>query len=95
MFIILLKFSDHKDKAGQFMDGHNKWVKQGFDDSVFLVAGSLQEGIGGGIVAHNATLEELKERVNVDPFVMNKVVKPVIHEITPAKVDERLQFLLG
>ena len=95
MFIILLKFSDNKGQASEFVDGHNAWLKRGFDDGVFLVAGSLQEGIGGGIVAHHATLDELQNRVNEDPFVVEKVVKPVIHEITPAKVDERVNFLMN
>lgn len=93
MFIVLLKFSDNKDKASEYMDGHNEWLKHGFDDGIFLVAGSLHTNLGGGIVAHNATLEEMRNRVNEDPFVVNKVVKPVIHEITPAKADERLNFL--
>ena len=36
--------------------------KQGFDDGVFLIAGSLQPN-AGTIMAHNATLSELRERV--------------------------------
>ena len=32
MFIVLLKFSDNKGKASQFMEGHNEWIKRGFDE---------------------------------------------------------------
>lgn len=95
MFIVLLKFSGNKGKAGQFMEGHNEWIKRGFDDGVFLLAGSLQPNLGGGIVAHNTTLPDLQRRVNEDPFVAEDVVSAEILEITPAKVDERLTFLLG
>ncbi|MGI9408408.1 MAG: YciI family protein [Hyphomicrobiaceae bacterium] len=95
MFVILLKFSDNKGQAGQFMDGHNAWIKLGFDDGVFLVAGSLQPGAGGGIVAHNTSLSDLESRVNNDPFVAENVVTAEILEITPAKTDGRLEFLLG
>ena len=42
MFVILLRFSDNKGKAGQFIEGHKEWLKRGFDDEVFLLAGSLQ-----------------------------------------------------
>ncbi len=94
MFIVLLKFSDNKSQASQFMEGHNTWVKCGFDDGVFLVAGSLQPDLGGGIVAHNTTLAELQNRVNDDPFVANNIVRANILEITPAKTDERMKFLL-
>jgi len=95
MFIVLLKFSDNKGQAGEFMEGHNEWIKSGFDDGVFLLAGSLQPGLGGGIVAHNTSLIDLETRVNDDPFVAQNVVSAEILEISPAKADERLQFLLG
>ena len=94
MFVVLLKFSDNKGNAGQFMDGHKDWIKRGFDDGVFLLAGSLQPGLGGAVVAHNTSLPELQSRVNEDPFVAKNIVSADIHEITPAKVDERLDFLL-
>lgn len=94
MFIVLLTFSDNKSQAGQFMDGHNEWIKRGFDDDVFLLAGSLQPRSGGGIVAHNTTLSDLQSRVNNDPFVAENVVSAKIFEISPSKADERLKFLL-
>lgn len=95
MFIVLLKFSDNKGQASQFMEGHNAWLRRGFDDGVFLLAGSLQPKLGGGIVAHNTTLADLQSRVNNDPFVAEKIVSAEILEITPSKADERLKFLLG
>ncbi len=94
MFIVLLKFSRNKGQAGQFMDGHNEWIKRGFDDGVFLLVGSLQPELGGGIVAHNTSLSDLQTRVNNDPFVVENVVSAEILEITPSKADERLNFLL-
>ena len=94
MFIVLLKFSDNKGQAGQFMEGHKEWIKRGFDDGVFLLAGSIQPSKGGGIVAHNASLSDLQNRVNDDPFVAKNVVSAEILEITPARADERLKFLL-
>jgi uncharacterized protein YciI len=95
MFIVLLKFSDNRSKAPDFMDGHNAWLKRGFDDGVFLLAGSLQPGLGGGIVAHNITVEDLQDRVSDDPFVAENVVSAEILEIAVAKADARLDFLLN
>ncbi len=94
MFTVLLKFSSNKDQAGQFMEGHKAWIKRGFDDGVFLLAGSLQPNLGGAIVAHNTSLADLQSRVNDDPFVAQKVVSAEILEISPAKADDRLAFLL-
>ncbi len=94
MFIVLLEFSDNKSKASQFMEGHKEWIKRGFDDGVFLLVGSLQPNLGGGIVAHNTSLSDLQSRVNTDPFVAEMVVKAEILEITPSKADARLNFML-
>jgi len=95
MFIVLLRFAENKGNVGEFMDGHNAWIKDGFDDGVFLSVGGLQPSLGAGIMAHNTTMKELQNRTNNDPFVVEKIVEPEILEITPAKVDERLNFLVG
>jgi uncharacterized protein YciI len=95
MFIVLLRFSENKGRAGQFMEGHKEWIKRGFDDGVFLLVGSLQPNSGGGIVAHHTSLPELQSRVNSDPFVAENIVTAEILEITPSKTNERLAFLLG
>ena len=95
MHIILLKFSSNKSQAGKFMEGHKAWVKRGFDDGVFLLAGSLEPNLGGGILAHNTSLADLQRRVNDDPFVAEDVVKAEILELDPGKADARLQFLVN
>jgi uncharacterized protein YciI len=95
MFIVLLKFSSNKGKASKFMEGHKEWIKRGFDDGIFLLVGSLQPNSGGGIVAHNTSLPDLKSRVNDDPFVMENIVSAEILEVAPSRTDERLAFLLN
>jgi len=95
MFIVLLKFSDNKNQAPKFMQGHKDWIKHGFDEGVFLVVGSLKPNMGGGIVAHNTSLEELQQRVNEDPFVAENIVTAEILELSENQADERLNFLLG
>jgi uncharacterized protein YciI len=94
MFVVLLEFSTNKDQASQFMEGHKQWLERGFDDGVFLLAGSLQSKSGGGIVAHGTSRSELEARVNDDPFVAQQVVSARIFEISPFKTDDRMKFLL-
>lgn len=94
MFIVFLKFSSNKAQASQFMEGHKAWVKRGFDDGVFLVVGSLEPDLGGGILAHNTSLTALQSRVADDPFVAKDVVRAEIYELDPSKADERLRFLV-
>lgn len=95
MFVVLLKFSDNKSRAAEFMEGHNAWLKRGFDEGVFLLAGSLKPSLGGGIAAHNTSLADLQNRVKDDPFVVENVVSAEVLEIAVAKADSRLDFLLN
>lgn len=95
MLIVLLKFSANKARASQLMEGHNEWIKRGFDDGVFLLVGSLKPSLGGVILAHNASLSDLQGRLRDDPFVAENVVSAEILEVAPSKADERLKFTLN
>jgi uncharacterized protein YciI len=91
---VLLKFSRNKERAGEFMEAHKEWLKRGFDDGVFLLAGSLKPDPGGGILADDTSLTDLQARVKDDPFVAESVVYAEILEIAPSRADERLEFML-
>lgn len=95
MFVIFLKFSDNKANAAQFMDAHKAWVKRGFQENIFLVAGSLQPGLGGAIISHNSSIKALEQFVQQDPFVIENIVEAEVFEITPNFVDDRLNFLMS
>jgi uncharacterized protein YciI len=94
MFIVLLTFSRNRSQAGRHLEGHKDWIRRGFDDGVFLLAGTLQPDRGGGIVAHNTSRAALQARVDADPFVTEDVVSAEILEIAPARADERLKLIL-
>ncbi|MFV3073249.1 YciI family protein [Niveispirillum fermenti] len=93
MFIIFLRFTGDKARAPQFMEAHNAWLRQGFDDGVFLLAGGLEAGRGGAILAHGTDAPAIMARVATDPFVIEGIVSPDIQAITPGRVDDRLSFL--
>ena len=95
MHILLLKFTANRSAAGQFMEQHKAWIKRGFDDGVFLLVGSLEPELGGGIFAHNTTSESLRQRVAEDPFVREGIVTAEVLELLPGRVDGRLEFLTG
>tara|TARA_E500000318_G_scaffold11070_2_gene9720 strand:- start:1655 stop:1942 length:288 start_codon:yes stop_codon:yes gene_type:complete len=93
VFIILLKYSENRDKAGQHVEGHMGWLKEGFDQGAFLAAGTLGEGQGGAILADKASRAELEARVAEDPFVIEKIVDAEILDWSPSMTDARLSFL--
>lgn len=92
MFVITLRFID-KTKAPSLMDGHNAWIKRGFDEGIFLLVGSLQPNAGGAILAHKVSFAEIEARVQDDPFVAQGVVSAEILDIAPGRTDDRLAFL--
>lgn len=94
MFCVFLKFSANKGQAPHRMAEHKRWIEQGFSDGVFLVTGSLAGNQGGMVLAHNTTREALEQRVALDPFVAEDVVKAEIAEMAPHRADARLQFLV-
>ncbi|MDC7785376.1 hypothetical protein PQJ75_11380 [Rhodoplanes sp. TEM] len=92
MFVVTLRFAD-KTKAPRLMDGHDAWIRRGFDDAVFLLVGSIRPNAGGAILAHNCSRAEIERRVQDDPFVAEGVVAAEIVEIAPGRADPRLAFL--
>lgn len=95
MFIILLKFTENRGLAPQFMEAHKQWIKKGFENNVFLLAGSLEAGQGGCLLAHGESRLNIQQYVSEDPFVVEGVVTAEVLEIDPGMADKRLSFLLS
>lgn len=95
MFLVLLRFSGAKSRAGELMAAHKEWIERGFDEGVFVLVGSLRPELGGVVVAHGTTRAELESRVLSDPFVVHDVVEAELLEVSASRADPRLSFLLA
>ena len=95
MFVVLLKFSANRSRAGEWMDAHKAWLQRGFDDGVFVASGSLQGQQGGAILARSLDATSLQQRLSEDPFVAHDVVSVEMIDVALSKVDPRLEFLSG
>jgi len=95
MFVVLLKFSTNKSRAGEWMSDHKAWLQKGFDDGVFMASGSLQGQQGGCVLAHGLDMTDLNQRLSEDPFVIHDVVSVDVIDVALSKTDPRLEFLLG
>jgi uncharacterized protein YciI len=95
MYIIFLKFGPNRAQASQWMAGHVQWIQQGIDDGVFLMAGSLEAGQGGAVLAVGGEREALMARVAQDPFVEHGVVVAEVQAISPSRLAPGLSELLG
>lgn len=95
MFVVLLRFGAQRALAAQHMAAHQQWIARGFDEGVFLLAGSLQPQQGGSLLAHGCTRAALQARVAEDPFVVAGVVAAEILEISPSRMHEGLKAVLA
>lgn len=95
MFIAFLRFTEARSRASQYMEEHKRWLQGGFADGVFLLAGGIEPGQGGAILAHQLSQEELETRLAADPFVAEGIVQTEIIEIDPGRADPRLAFLVS
>ncbi len=93
MFVIFLRFTEHKAKTPAFMAAHNAWLAEGFAAGDFLLSGGLAPGLGGALLAQAASRAALEARLAADPFVAEGIVTVDIHEIAPGRTDPRLAFL--
>lgn len=93
VFVVTLRFSKNRKGAALHIEGHQQWIKKGFEERIFLTAGGLADNEGGCILAHNITRTKLHRFVKSDPFVAHDVVVADIFAFTPARADKRLEFL--
>lgn len=92
MHLVLLDFAD-KQRAGEHVEGHNAWIEKGFADDAFMLTGTIP-GRGGVVIVHNASADDVADRVGQDPFVEHGVVTATIHEVVPSRVHTHLERLL-
>ncbi len=95
MFIVFLRFSHQRAQAGQWMAQHQQWLDEGFAAGAFLMAGSLDEGRGGVIIAADLDAAALRERINQDPFVKHGVVEAEIQGFKPSRLAEGMDAVLA
>jgi uncharacterized protein YciI len=93
MFIVILTFSKPVEEIDRHLAAHKVWIKKGFDDGVFVLAGSQRPRTGGALLALGDDRASLEARIALDPFVQNEVVSAQILQVVPTAVDERIGLL--
>jgi uncharacterized protein YciI len=95
MHIVLLRFGPNKAQAPQWLAQHNQWLQAGLDDGAFVLAGSLEGGAGGLLLAVGEDRDGLMARLQRDPFVAQGVVNVEVLGVTPSRTAPALAALLS
>ena len=93
MFVILLTYVKPVEEVGHFLDSHRAWVKQGFEEGAFVLAGRQLPLIGGVLIALGSNRRALEDRIKQDPFILHGVATAQVIEFKPTRLDDRLSFL--
>lgn len=94
MFIVLLTYTvplEHIDAAGA---AHRDWLRQAYDDGVFLASGPQIPRQGGAILAHGLSRAELEARLAQDPFARQGLASYAVTRMAVRMTDPRLAFLM-
>lgn len=83
MFIINTNFSTNPELAIPHSLPHKEWVKKYVNNGVFIFAGPRTDGDGGIIVADGIDIDQLKNILNEDPFVIFNLIVFDIKEFNP------------
>jgi len=92
MFMIILRFGEHKALAPEHMAGHTRWIDDGFSAGAFQLVGSIVPPAGGVLFARG-TRDEIDMRVARDPFVQHGVVTAEIIEVKVGRLADGLEAL--
>jgi uncharacterized protein YciI len=93
MFIILLTYKKPLDQVDRHLGDHKAWVRQGFEEGVFILAGAQRPRTGGVLLATGNDRPAIQARVDRDPFLLAGVATVEIIEIAPSTLDARLDWL--
>ncbi|MGG3925534.1 rhodanese-like domain-containing protein [Metabacillus fastidiosus] len=78
-FAVILKKS--KDElASEYLDAHIEYLERLRIDGIVTGNGRLLDGEGGLIIYRGQSLEEVKEQVEEDPFIIHKIRNYEIYE---------------
>jgi uncharacterized protein YciI len=93
MFIILLTYTKPLDEVDRHLAAHKAWVRQGFEEGVFILSGGQRPRTGGALLALGDNRSAIQSRVDHDPFVQAGVATAVVIEVVPSTLDDRLDWL--
>ncbi|MCG7392425.1 YciI family protein [Microvirga sp. ACRRW] len=94
MFIVILTYCKPLSEVDLHVDAHIDWLKQCYDRGVFLLSGRQVPRVGGFILAHGLSRDELDKILAQDPFNRAGVAEYDVKEVMPAMADERLAWLV-
>lgn len=84
LFSITVSYSRPPEEVKEHLDGHKDWLVHHIKSSNIIVAGPLQSGDGGFILAHAEDLSAIETMIAEDPFDRHRVAAFDVQVCNPA-----------
>jgi uncharacterized protein YciI len=93
MYVVSLTYKVAQDIVDYHLDAHVAWLKDAFDDGVFLAAGRKVPRTGG-LLLSKTDRKTLDASLAKDPFYINGVAEFEVIEFTVTTAAEGFENLL-
>jgi uncharacterized protein YciI len=93
MYVVSLTYKVAQDIVDYHLDAHVAWLKDAFDDGVFLAAGRKGPR-SGGLLLSKTDRETLDASLAKDPFYINGVAEFEVIEFAANRVAPGFENLL-
>ncbi len=93
MYIAFLKPGPQRTQADQWVPAPMAWIERGIASGTLLLAGSLDNGQGGVVLAAGMPRSELDLLIDADPFVAHGIVVPDVHAFAPSRMAKGMAAL--
>lgn len=75
MILINITYTSPLSEIDKYLDEHRTYLKEGYEKKVLVSSGPKRPRIGGIIMGKFRTIEEAKEFMQQDPFVVNGLIE--------------------
>jgi len=82
MFIVTLTYLKPVEEVDALMPGHIEWLRQGYDEGLFIASGRRIPRTGGVILARSGDEPALRDKLARDPFVIHGAARCDVVEFT-------------
>lgn len=90
MLIIELTYKKSLDVVERYLESHNHFLKQYYDQGIFFASGPKQPRDGGIILALSSK-EDINQLIKQDPFFKQDIANYKITEFNPTKSTQRFK----
>ncbi|TWI70182.1 uncharacterized protein YciI [Pseudoduganella lurida] len=94
MFIVTLTYLKPNEEIDQLLAAHRAFLREQYDNGLFVMSGRLVPRTGGIIIAHADSRADVEAVIELDPFKQAGAASYAITEFVPTMAADGLETYL-